>query len=291
MSYTPTTWINGSTKLSAANLNNIEAGIANAVEKPAGISAGEAVIWDGSGWARYDPASVVTATISGSNTDLTWGGGYGTVVNLSVTTAGGTLRSLGAPTAGAGTVITITNTTGTAFTVLNNPGGGSGVAFANDQNLNVIVNANGGYVQYVYDGSFWRQGSHSTPVWQPYTPAWTSDGTQPSLGNGALTGRYMVLGKHVVGQLHLTMGGTTTFGTGNYFFTLPPAAAAWGQESPMGSAIASDASGFRWIGVPCLSTSTTAFIVASASAQWTNTAPFTWVSTDKLSINWNYEAA
>ena len=55
----------------------------------------------------------------------------------------------------------------------------------------------------------------------PYTPTWTSSGTQPVLGNGAISGLYDRNGKdiHAFGQL--VIGSTTTFGTGAYQFGLP----------------------------------------------------------------------
>jgi hypothetical protein len=54
-----------------------------------------------------------------------------------------------------------------------------------------------------------------------YTPTWTSTGTQPVLGNGAITGSYDRNGKdiHAFGQL--IIGSTTTFGTSVYRFSLP----------------------------------------------------------------------
>lgn len=82
-------------------------------------------------------------------------------------------------------------------------------------------------IPYIWDGTnanklpFWVD-------WTSYTPTWTSSGTAPSLGNGTITGRYMRIGNLVTVQLNLTMGSTTTFGTGVYFFSIPLTA-----ESPI----------------------------------------------------------
>lgn len=57
-----------------------------------------------------------------------------------------------------------------------------------------------------------------------YTPVWTSDGVQPVLGNGTLTGSYSKVGQLVVAQFELVVGSTTTFGSGNYTFSVPVAA-------------------------------------------------------------------
>lgn len=59
-------------------------------------------------------------------------------------------------------------------------------------------------------------------IWQPYTPTWrTNGGTQPSLGNGQLVGRYNVIGKTITALAELSCGSTTTFGAGDFIFGLP----------------------------------------------------------------------
>lgn len=54
-----------------------------------------------------------------------------------------------------------------------------------------------------------------------YTPTWTSSGTQPVLNNGTLTGRYFLSQKRLDVIVNLTIGSTTTNGTGLYNFALP----------------------------------------------------------------------
>ena len=58
-------------------------------------------------------------------------------------------------------------------------------------------------------------------VWQSYTPTWTADTTNPAIGNGTLTGRYIVIGKLCTYVLGLVMGSTTNYGSGNWAFSLP----------------------------------------------------------------------
>ena len=58
--------------------------------------------------------------------------------------------------------------------------------------------------------------------WNSYTPTWTASASAVSIGNGALVGRYKVLGPHTVAlQIALSFGSTTNGGTGFYTFTLP----------------------------------------------------------------------
>jgi hypothetical protein len=59
-----------------------------------------------------------------------------------------------------------------------------------------------------------------TGPWQSFTPTWTSS-TPPSLGNGTLTGRYMLIGKTCFAVISLAFGSTTTLGSGNYLFGMP----------------------------------------------------------------------
>jgi len=62
-------------------------------------------------------------------------------------------------------------------------------------------------------------------AWTSYTPTWTSSGTQPTLGNGTIQGKYKQRGKIVIAQYYLKLGSTSTAGTGNYYFGLPVNAA------------------------------------------------------------------
>jgi len=54
-----------------------------------------------------------------------------------------------------------------------------------------------------------------------YTVSWTSSGSAPSIGNGTLTGRYSHHGEWTEVSISLTIGSTTTIGTGDYSFSLP----------------------------------------------------------------------
>jgi hypothetical protein len=62
-------------------------------------------------------------------------------------------------------------------------------------------------------------------AWTSYTPVWTATTTNPVLNNGTLIGRYMKIGRTVICHINLTTGSTTTYGSGNYNFTLPFTAA------------------------------------------------------------------
>lgn len=65
-----------------------------------------------------------------------------------------------------------------------------------------------------------------TQAWTTFVPAWSSSGTQPAIGNGTLTGQYIRAGNTVIAWGTLTVGSTTTFGTGSYRLSLPVAGQA-----------------------------------------------------------------
>ncbi|UUW87394.1 hypothetical protein [Pimelobacter simplex] len=74
-------------------------------------------------------------------------------------------------------------------------------------------------------------------AWTSYTPTWTSSSTQPALGNGTATGRYLQAGKLIVYRSAVAMGTTTTFGAGQYYLSLPVAAHVTGTQLVHGEAV------------------------------------------------------
>jgi hypothetical protein len=90
-------------------------------------------------------------------------------------------------------------------------------------------------------GATGPEGSFGFTPWTIYTPIWSSNGaTQPVLGNGTLTGRYVSLGATIVGEIRM-VAGTTGFnrGTGKYYFSLPTLAVAENFQ-PMGQVVIRD---------------------------------------------------
>ncbi|WP_327403818.1 hypothetical protein OG194_29555 [Streptomyces sp. NBC_01288] len=132
-------------------------------------------------------------------------------------------------------------------------------------------------------------------AWSTYTPNWTAITTNPVLGNGTLVGRYMKIGRTVIAHVNLTMGSTTTYGSGGYSFDLPAAA------SNAGAAYIGNAhllAGPRWGGQVVISptaTTTSPFMSTNATttslSQLAATVPVTLASTHQLRMTAVYEAA
>lgn len=66
-----------------------------------------------------------------------------------------------------------------------------------------------------------RAKTFGAPVtdWQSYTPSWL--GGSPSIGNGTLTGKWRRVGDSVELSIAMVSGTTTTYGGGNWAFSLP----------------------------------------------------------------------
>jgi hypothetical protein len=76
----------------------------------------------------------------------------------------------------------------------------------------------------IWDGtSIWFSFTRNVLGWQSYTPAWTSSGTAPVLGNGSLTGRYRIGPEAdlLIAEVRLVCGSSSSAGTGVWFFSLP----------------------------------------------------------------------
>jgi hypothetical protein len=72
---------------------------------------------------------------------------------------------------------------------------------------------------YYRSGGTTREAGQASPT--AYTPVWTQNSVNPSLGNGSIAGRYIQIGKLVVAGGTLTFGSTTSTGTGLWIISLP----------------------------------------------------------------------
>lgn len=135
-----------------------------------------------------------------------------------------------------------------------------------------------------------------TEAWTSYTPTWSSSGTAPAINNGTIVGGYMQAGKYVGFRALITVGSTTTFGTGVLSLTLPVAPrASVGTWMWKGVAVDAGTAQYEWnlqwggSGTACQmlypNTGTNALAAVSG------TAPFTPGSGDTFSVQGFYEAA
>jgi hypothetical protein len=131
-------------------------------------------------------------------------------------------------------------------------------------------------------------------IWTTYTPAWTAVTTNPAIGNGTLTGKYIIRpGGTCILRIYLVAGGTTMFGSGAWSFGMPAGiVAANDVVQGLGLAIIKDFSTGALYPrlvqvVPGASTLTylTQFNDANTAAQqFTSAIPFTWATQDYMHL-------
>jgi hypothetical protein len=133
-------------------------------------------------------------------------------------------------------------------------------------------------------------------AWPTYIPTWTAASSNPVIGNGSLIGRVKQIGKTTFISIKLTIGSSTTFGSGYWKLTLPFNAV--NADSVLLKTIFYKSSGTTWYqGLSWTSyDGNTSYIVplldqgATGSAAITSIVPFTWATGDTLTITGSYEA-
>lgn len=110
-----------------------------------------------------------------------------------------------------------------------------------------------------------------------YTPAWTATVTNPAIGNGTLTGRYRLIGGDLMYvTISLVPGSTTTLGSGNYSWSLPPGfksrnIANFNQA--LGGYLVEASSSSRWVLAGDIRPNATVIVRAYSPGIVSNTAP------------------
>lgn len=123
-----------------------------------------------------------------------------------------------------------------------------------------------------------------------FTPVWKGT-TDPVVGNGAISGRWARDGRRMSVSINLTMGSTTTYGTGAWYFQMPAALAFSSAAASVGVAKALDSGTAFHIGTSYLSAGAVSIYIVGegAASSWQSTIPHTWASTDNIQIEIEYE--
>ncbi|WP_330172941.1 hypothetical protein OG875_04680 [Streptomyces sp. NBC_01498] len=136
-----------------------------------------------------------------------------------------------------------------------------------------IVIARSGSGNWVAHG---RLATSTDVPWAAYTCAWTAATTNPVIGNGTRTARVSLNGKSATVAVRIAPGSTTTFGSGNYSFSLPYPSAADVVEYTGAARLTA---GSTYIGqtyaTAGASTFTATFPTAATPANATNMSPTT----------------
>lgn len=133
--------------------------------------------------------------------------------------------------------------------------------------------------------------SSLTDAWTDYSASlsWTGSGSNPVIGNGSISAAYKRYGKTVKYRGNISMGSTTTYGSGTWLVSLPITAL---DAVHVGAALTYDNS------VATARTPAVAIMASVNSLSFygpnglvTPTAPFTWATSDSLRWSIEYEAA
>lgn len=131
-----------------------------------------------------------------------------------------------------------------------------------------------------------------------YAVSWTGATTNPSIGNGTLTGRYCIQGKKVFVEIRIASGSTTTYGSGTWSFSLPVNASTYYSSSTLGNVVgvsmadraagASATVGMVW----CNSQTVVRASSGTTSQFWDSATPWTPAATyNQYNLSFTYEAA
>jgi len=140
-------------------------------------------------------------------------------------------------------------------------------------------------------------GSQIDTSWTSYVPVWTASVTNPVINNGTIEGWYKVIGKTCFVRGNVAMGTTTTFGSGEWYVSLP-FTANHADAILMTAALLDN--GSAWYNATMAGAR--AGFNTKAPLQYVNftngtasdvnsTQPFTWASTDRFIWNGSYEIA
>lgn len=123
-----------------------------------------------------------------------------------------------------------------------------------------------------------------------YSGAWTGSGGNPAIGDGASYFYSVREGRQVTVYAGITMGSTTTYGTGSWRISLPVACS--GSANAIGSALMYDNNATKYyVGLAKIEASGTYLQIApdaSTTGDVTSSNPFTWAQNDFVRVQITY---
>ena len=143
-------------------------------------------------------------------------------------------------------------------------------------------------------------GSFAITPWTTYTPVLTASTTNPVLGNGSITGRYVNIGATIIGEIRV-IAGTAGFsrGLGAYSISLPTPA-VFENFQPVGQVVVRDEGpGLNYFGTAIFTggiNDKVQLFMHSQTATFdegiavTDSLPFEFSANDKILIQFTYES-
>jgi hypothetical protein len=154
------------------------------------------------------------------------------------------------------------------------------------------------YTQTQSDARFASQTNFPAGAWTSYTPVLTASTTNPTLGTGgSVSGRYIKLGKTVIGQAAIVFGSSgVNAGSGTYYVSLPINKTGL-NEHALGSVVMRDASASYIGNAGTLQGAGTAgldkaqIVFGGSVFAVGSTTPWTWAAADQIFFTFMYEVA
>lgn len=143
-------------------------------------------------------------------------------------------------------------------------------------------------------------GSFNIAAWNVYTPQLIGSVSNPVIGNGSITGRYVAIGATVFGEIRI-IAGTSGFsrGSGTYSVTIPTLAIAENYQ-PIGQVVMRDEGpGITYFGTAIFNNNEVDKVELFMHSQSqtfdegvavTESSPFLFSANDKILIQFLYEA-
>lgn len=113
-----------------------------------------------------------------------------------------------------------------------------------------------------------------------YTVSWTGSVTNPAIGNGTLTGYYAAFMGFCFVNVRMFAGSTTTFGSGDWRFSLP--IPMNGSHHTFGPANLLDSGTARVPATARISSNVKTSVLLLSTTVVNATVPFTWTINDEL---------
>ena len=130
----------------------------------------------------------------------------------------------------------------------------------------------------------------SPGAWQNWTPTLIATTTNPTIGSGTLTGRYVVVGKLVVASVYLLFASDSNAGSGTWRISYP--VSPTNTDYVMGSWSINDIGTNNMGGsVRAYNSTYVTFPYEGSPFYITHNYPMTWANGDTLRATWIYEAA
>ena len=132
-------------------------------------------------------------------------------------------------------------------------------------------------------------------AWTSYTPTWTGSTSNPNISNGSLTGAYKRWDGGKMAQVRILMvaGGLTSFGSGQWSFSLPSGLVPVTFNAVIhGHALDTSTFSNRYACVGVLASSPSGLverIAVNGTQGVSSTIPFTWADSDALVLGGTFE--